>query len=139
MRGESIGPNTPLRLADALELAFPAGGMTITALRRERDRGTLDTFMAGGREFTTLADINRMIERCRERRKGPDCGSDELAAKETVSARRNTSSSTVGSTIARDAARLSVQRLKERSLSTSRPNTSHPGENVTRLKLTSPT
>ena len=31
----------PLRLADAVALAFPAGGMTVAGLRRERDAGRL--------------------------------------------------------------------------------------------------
>ena len=33
-----ITPNTPLRLADAVKIAFPMGGMTVAGLRRERDR-----------------------------------------------------------------------------------------------------
>lgn len=36
-----IGPDTPLRLDRAVELAFPAGGMTVSGLRREASKGNL--------------------------------------------------------------------------------------------------
>src|SRR5436190_23250434 len=36
-----VGPDTPLRLADAVRLAFPHGGMSPSGLRREASRGRL--------------------------------------------------------------------------------------------------
>jgi hypothetical protein len=33
------GPDTPLRLEDAVKHAFPFGGMTVSGLRREAARG----------------------------------------------------------------------------------------------------
>jgi hypothetical protein len=47
-----ITPNTPLRLADAVKIAFPMGGMTVASLRRERDRNRLVTEKIAGKEFT---------------------------------------------------------------------------------------
>jgi hypothetical protein len=40
-------PDTPLRLAQAAEQAFPGGGMTASGLRREAARGTLQARWAG--------------------------------------------------------------------------------------------
>ena len=50
-----ITPDTPLRLADAVKIAFPMGGMTVAGLRRERDRSRLIIEKIAGKEFTTLA------------------------------------------------------------------------------------
>ncbi|WP_439399788.1 excisionase [Bradyrhizobium sp. PMVTL-01] len=61
-----ITPDTPLRLADAVKIAFPLGGMTVAGLRRERDRNRLVIEKIAGKEFTTLAHIERMRELCRE-------------------------------------------------------------------------
>src|SRR5229473_8170976 len=67
-----ITPNTPLRLADAVKIAFPMGGMTVAALRRERDRNRLIIEKIAGKEFTTLAHIERMRELCRDEAREPD-------------------------------------------------------------------
>jgi hypothetical protein len=67
-----ITRNTPLRLADAVKIAFPMGGMTVAGLRRERDRNRLIIEKIAGKEFTTLAHIERMRELCREEARGPD-------------------------------------------------------------------
>jgi hypothetical protein len=56
---------TPLRLADAIKHAFPFGGMTVSGLRREADRGRLVIERIAGKDFTTLAEIEAMRERCR--------------------------------------------------------------------------
>jgi hypothetical protein len=66
-----IAANTPLRLADAVEIAFPLGGMTVAGLRRERDRNRLVVEKIAGKEFTTLAHIERMRELCRDEAKVP--------------------------------------------------------------------
>jgi hypothetical protein len=61
-----ITPNTPLRLADAVKIAFRMGGMTVAGLRRERDRDRLVIEKIAGKEFATLAHIERMRELCRD-------------------------------------------------------------------------
>lgn len=64
-----IGPDTPLRLAIAVQLAFPAGGMTVHGLRREIARGTLEVEVIAGKQFTTLAAIQIMRQKCRSPQK----------------------------------------------------------------------
>lgn len=86
LRGRSMTPNnaaakrpgrrsqsstTPLRLALAAEIAFPDGSIGVKGLRRERDAGRLTTFKIAGKEFTTLAEIEEMRERCRVQPKVP--------------------------------------------------------------------
>jgi hypothetical protein len=66
-----IDADTPLRLEDAVKIAFPAGGMTLSGLRKEVARGTLAVELIAGKHFTTLADIKRMRELCRNRAKAP--------------------------------------------------------------------
>lgn len=61
----NISPDTPLRLRDALKEAFPAGGVSIAALRREIARGRLEAELIAGKHFVTLASIARMRELCR--------------------------------------------------------------------------
>src|SRR3974390_2863106 len=63
--------NTPLRLADAVKIAFPMGGMTVAGLRRERDRDRLVIEKIAGKEFTTLAHMERMRELGRDEARAP--------------------------------------------------------------------
>jgi len=58
-------PNAPLRLEVAVKAAFPAGGLTVAGLRKEIARGRLEVELIAGKQFTTLAAIARMRERCR--------------------------------------------------------------------------
>ena len=74
-----ITPHTPLRLADAVKIAFPMGGMTVAGLRRERDRKRLVIEKIAGKEFTTLAHIERMRELCRDEVREPGSSSKQLA------------------------------------------------------------
>ena len=60
-----IGLDTPLRLDVAARVAFPAGGMTASGLRREAARGRLTIERIAGKDFTTLAAISQMREKCR--------------------------------------------------------------------------
>src|SRR5262245_50347109 len=60
-----IGPDTPLRLDMAARVAFPGGGMTASGLRREAARGRLTIERIAGKDFTTLAAIAIMREKCR--------------------------------------------------------------------------
>jgi hypothetical protein len=56
----AIKVDTPLRLSVAAALAFPDGSMTASGLRREAARGRLVIERIAGKDFTTLANINRM-------------------------------------------------------------------------------
>lgn len=67
----SISAETALRLSIAAELAFPDGSMTAAGLRRERNRGRLETWFTAGKEYTSLAAIEEMIRQCRAARKAP--------------------------------------------------------------------
>src|SRR3984957_14753589 len=78
---QEINPDTPLRLSVAAALAFPDGSMTAFGLRRESARGRLVIERIAGKDYTTLANIERMRERCRVEAKVPDCGSGLLAGK----------------------------------------------------------
>lgn len=55
----------PLRLAAAAAEAFPDGSMTVSGLRREIARGRLVIERVAGKDYTTLAEIDRMRELCR--------------------------------------------------------------------------
>lgn len=70
-----IDPNTPIRLADILPLAFPQGGMTTSGLRKEAKRGHLTIMRMAGKDFTTLAYIKEMQEKCRVSENQPASGS----------------------------------------------------------------
>jgi hypothetical protein len=59
---EQINPNTPLRLSVAAALAFPDGSMTPSGLRREGARGRLVVERIAGKDYTTLANIERMTD-----------------------------------------------------------------------------
>jgi len=75
-----ITDDTPLRLETAVKIAFPEGGMTVSGLRRERDRGNLAVEMIAGKEFTTLADIKEMRRKCREHQREPGSTRSQNAA-----------------------------------------------------------
>jgi hypothetical protein len=68
---DGIDVDTPLRLSDAVKIAFPRGGMTVSGLRREIKRNRLDFEEIAGKQFTTLADIKQMRNRCRAKAKVP--------------------------------------------------------------------
>jgi hypothetical protein len=77
-------PDTPLRLSIAAELAFPAGGMTASGLRREAARGRLVVERVAGKDYTTLTAIANMRLLCRVEPKGTsitDAATDRALAK----------------------------------------------------------
>jgi hypothetical protein len=69
---EQVTPDTPLRLEIAAALAFPDGSMTAAGLRREAARGRLVIERIAGKDYTTLAHIERMREACRVGAKAHD-------------------------------------------------------------------
>jgi hypothetical protein len=72
--------DAPLRLKDAAAIAFPQGGMTVSGLRRERDKGRLVIERIAGKEYTTLAAIAEMRKLCRAQQKDQGCGSSPPGA-----------------------------------------------------------
>ncbi|WMT90964.1 hypothetical protein [Pelagibacterium sp. H642] len=56
--------DTPIRLSEAVKLAFPFGGMTVSGLRREAARGRLVMERIAGKDFVTLAAIEEMRKAC---------------------------------------------------------------------------
>ena len=70
-----ITDETPLRLAEAAAIAFPDGSMSASGLRLEADRGRLVIYRVAGKNYTTLANIKRMIDRCPRERRVRGCGS----------------------------------------------------------------
>src|SRR5438477_8232471 len=79
---DQIKPDTPLRLGVAAALAFPDGSMTASGLRREAARGRLLIERIAGKDYTTLASIERMRELCRVEAKVSDSGSARRAGME---------------------------------------------------------
>jgi hypothetical protein len=131
--GTAPTPDTPLRLSEALALAFPNGGMTVSGLRRERDKGRLLVERIAGREFTTLAAIQRMRELCRSEARDLDCGSSPPDRNKTAapSGLSETAKSSVALALARD----KVEKLKGLSPTTSLQNPrSRAPATVIRLK-----
>lgn len=115
---DNVPPDAPVRLADALPLAFPLGGMTVSGLRLEAGRGRLTIMRIANKDFTTLAAIEEMKQKCLVPANQRGFGSG-LAAR---TGKPSGSSSTESNT-ALAAANMIVQRLSKRSPSTS-PNAS---------------
>src|SRR5215471_6982470 len=72
---EQVEDDMPLRLDVAAALEYPDGSMTASGLRREAARGRLVIERTAGKDYTTLADIKRTREKCRNQPRVPDCGS----------------------------------------------------------------
>ena len=67
----AIGPDTPLRLDVAAEVAYPDGSMTASGLRNEIRKGRLQCERTAGKQYVTLSDIERMRQQCRDKPKVP--------------------------------------------------------------------
>jgi hypothetical protein len=94
----------PISLADACKL-FPRARLTVSTLRAEADRGRLEIFRLGKRDYTTPRAMKEMVRLCQEgdprrgststRRgnNGPSetarCSSALAAARMTVEAEKN--------------------------------------------------
>ena len=105
-----IRPDTPFRLSVAAALAFPDGSMTASGLRRECARGRLVVERIAGKDYTTLANIERMRELCRVEAKVPGSGS-ESGGEDPL----NGSSLTTAAKSAQARAKAISKRLKARS------------------------
>jgi hypothetical protein len=108
-----VDRDAPLRLAEAVQIAFPRGGITVSGLRREIVRGRLVAEEIAGKQFTTLNNIGRMRELCRVVAKDPVCGRANPAEK---MARSSGLLKTTANTSPRDAlaARLKLDRQRKR-------------------------
>ena len=58
------GPDTPITLKDACQLHF-SGTISVATLKAEHGRGNLVIFKVGRQYFTTLNELNAMMEKCR--------------------------------------------------------------------------
>lgn len=127
-----IALTDPLPLAIAAALAFPAGNMTASSLRRESRRGRLRIERIAGKDHTTLAAIAEMRERCRVPGSEPGYGSgpSEFAAGRSSLPPRG-SSSTEESISPQDALLMKLDRLSSASLSTLPRSTSRNGASRT--------
>jgi hypothetical protein len=108
---ESIGPDTPLRLEDAVRRAFPAGGITVSGLRKKAGRGRLEIEVIAGKQFTTLRAIERMRGLCRVK-KEQDSGSNPQPIRQT----ENSGAPPIGSSET-DRARSALAALKANATS----------------------
>jgi hypothetical protein len=72
---QHVSQDAPLRLAVAARLAFPDGSIGASRLRKEAATGRLTIERIAGKDFVTLAEIERMRTECRIQRKVSDSGS----------------------------------------------------------------
>jgi hypothetical protein len=112
---DQVTQDTPLRLGIAAKMAFPDGSMTAAGLRREAAKGKLVIERVAGKDFTTLANIERMRELCQLHPKELDFGSAGNAETRKAGLRTppSTSSETADISRARAAAEMTVAKLKE--------------------------
>lgn len=130
---DAINEHAPIRLSDAARIAFPGGTMSEKGLRKEVARGNLSIFRVAGKDFTTLADVKRMIERCRAPQKESASNSGEKAK-----ARSGSSAKEIGAN-PQDAALAIAKALKSGSRPTSPLDTSRPGHGAQLMKFPSQT
>ena len=117
----NTAPDTPLRLEVAVRLAFPAGGMSVSGLRREARRGNLVLEKIAGKHFTTLRAIEEMRAKCRDQVRELGSGSNlsKSTARAKSSATRRGSSATDRVKSARAALEMTAKALTRRSANTS--------------------
>jgi hypothetical protein len=60
----TLADDVPITLQAACKL-WPDAKLTVSTLRAEAARGRLDIFRIGRRDYTTVADMKRMVEQCR--------------------------------------------------------------------------
>ena len=71
IKPDGIDLDTPLRLGDAVKIAFPLGGMTVSGLRREIKRERLTVEIIAGKQFVSLRQLEEMRDEMPRRSKGP--------------------------------------------------------------------
>jgi hypothetical protein len=123
---DEVSATAPLRLADAMAIAFPCGGMTVSGLRREIRRGRLAYEVIAGKQFVTLLDIKQMRDQCRVEQRVPASISASGG-----DARPCGLSSTEKTRSALAAAQVIAEGLKKPSPATSQRSTGQIGRIVT--------
>jgi hypothetical protein len=123
---DQIGDNTPLRLDVAAIVAYPDGSMTGRGLRREYRRGYLVIERVAGKDYTTLAHIERMRTKCQLADKEQDSGCAKQGTTNAASSLIPPSGSLSTDAIskARAAASMIAGELSSSSRNTSRASTS---------------
>ncbi|MGB6399316.1 MAG: hypothetical protein WBF73_27100, partial [Bradyrhizobium sp.] len=122
----AIGPDAPLRLDVAAAIAFPDGSMTVSGLRNENRKGRLIFELIAGKQYVTLASIERMRQECRDAPKVPASTTANAAA-----AKPSGSSSTERMKSAQAAAQAIANELKKPSPITSAKSTDPTGKILT--------
>jgi hypothetical protein len=127
MQGDvTITLDTPLRLKDAVRIAFPHGRMTVSGLKTEHRRGRVQFEKIANKHFVTLRAIEDMRKRCRDIPKEPvSISASDVAVKLCGS------SSTEKTKSALAAAQAIADGLKRPSPATSPASTSQTGKIVT--------
>jgi hypothetical protein len=135
-----VKPDQPLRLNIAAALAYPDGSMTASGLRKEAAKGRLVIERTAGKDYTTLASIQRMRELCRLQPKGPDCGSEKQDATNAAASVTPPygSSSMENIRRARSAATAIVEGLKGNSKPTSTASTPRRRKKASVIPIKSP-
>lgn len=93
MAAELPSPDAPLRLRDAARIAFPPDQvtgrptMTESGLRREAAAGRLTIWRVAGKDFTSLAAIREMLEKCRVETQSPVSGSERSCVQTRAASR----------------------------------------------------
>ena len=64
--GRALTDDDPVPLKAAVDLFFPLGGMTLSKLRAQAEKGNLAIERIGRTEFVTASAIREMRARCRE-------------------------------------------------------------------------
>jgi hypothetical protein len=110
---DNVDPDAPLRLADAVRICFPHGGMTVSGLRREAKAGRLVTEKIANKQFTTPRSIEQMRKLCRVEARDRACGGEKNAAAGAKSLHKEHGLSlTVGSITPRDALLAKIEKRK---------------------------
>lgn len=133
VRAAEIGEEEPVRLADAVRLFFPAGGMTLSALRTEARKGRLEVMRVAGKDWTTHRAIREMLDRCRVAKARPVSPSAPKLTDE------GSGSSETGSAISAQAAlRIKLSKPPKDLRTTSGAASGRTRQNVVRLPSSSP-
>jgi hypothetical protein len=107
----AVDNDAPMRLA----VVAAQFGLTAAALRTEAKRGRLVISRVAGKDWTSVAEVQRMFGLCRSPPKESDSGFDRPEATKN----RRGSFEMAESKSARDALGLSLSRLRESSPTTS--------------------
>lgn len=110
MTDKAAPHDVPLRLAQAVAVAFPHGGMTVAGLRTEARRGRLVIEKIAGKDFVTLRAIEEMRAACRVQ-KAQGSGFDQPG--QTGASEPSGLSGTAESSIRLAAASMTLMALKK--------------------------